>query len=314
MESDEPMTLHASRFTNKSSRLRELIARQTVVMPGAFNALTAMQIEQAGFQALYVSGAALSAARGVPDVGLLSLTEMAADAGTIARSVAIPALADADTGYGPPLNVMRAVTEFERAGLAAIQLEDQDNPKKCGHLPGKQVVPASEMVSKVRAAVQARRDPSFMIVARTDARAVHGLEEAVRRGIAYVEAGADALFPEALESAEEFQTYAHEMTKAGVKVPLVANMTEFGKTPYLSVSEFESLGYRVILFPVSTLRAAAKAVEQLLAELKAHGTQQHWLGQMQTRRQLYDLLRYDEYERRERNLMEKHKPREVRGQ
>ncbi|MBI5854843.1 MAG: methylisocitrate lyase [Nitrospirae bacterium] len=308
------MTLHASRFTNKSSRLRELIARQTVVMPGAFNALTAMQIEQAGFQALYVSGAALSAARGVPDVGLLSLTEMAADAGTIARSVAIPALADADTGYGPPLNVMRAVTEFERAGLAAIQLEDQDNPKKCGHLPGKQVVPASEMVSKVRAAVQARRDPSFMIVARTDARAVHGLEEAVRRGIAYVEAGADALFPEALESAEEFQTYAHEMTKAGVKVPLVANMTEFGKTPYLSVSEFESLGYRVILFPVSTLRAAAKAVEQLLAELKAHGTQQHWLGQMQTRRQLYDLLRYDEYERRERNLMEKHKPREVRGQ
>lgn len=299
---------------SKGRRLRELIARQTVVMPGAFNALTAMQIEQAGFQALYVSGAALSAARGVPDVGLLSMTETAADAGTIARSVAIPALADADTGYGPPLNVMRAVTEFERAGLAAIQLEDQDNPKRCGHLPGKQVVPAAEMVSKVRAAVQARRDPSFMIVARTDARAVHGLEEAVRRGIAYVEAGADALFPEALESAEEFQTYAHEMTKAGVKVPLVANMTEFGKTPYLSVSEFESLGYRVILFPVSTLRAAAKAVEQFLADLKAHGTQQHWLGQMQTRRQLYDLLRYDEYERRERNLMEKHKPKEVSEQ
>jgi methylisocitrate lyase len=308
------MTHDASRFTRKPQRLRELIANQTVVMPGAFNALTAMQIEQAGFQALYVSGAALSAARGVPDVGLLSLTEMAADAGTIARSVAIPALADADTGYGPPLNVMRAVTEFERAGLAAIQLEDQDNPKKCGHLPGKQVVPAAEMVSKVRAAVQARRDPSFMIVARTDARAVHGLEEAVRRGIAYVEAGADALFPEALESAEEFRTYALAMTKAGVKVPLVANMTEFGKTPYLSVSEFESLGYRVILFPVSTLRAAAKAVEQFLADLKAHGTQQHWLGQMQTRRQLYDLLRYDEYERRERNLMEKHKPKEVSEQ
>lgn len=286
----------------KGRRLRELIATQTIVLPGAFNALTAMQIEQAGFQALYVSGAALSAARGLPDMGLLSLTETAEEAGTIARSVAIPALADADTGYGPALNVMRAVSEFERAGLAAIQLEDQEHPKKCGHLPGKRVVPVLEMVSKVRAAVQARSDPSFMIVARTDARAVHGLEEAVRRGIAYVEAGADALFPEALESAKEFQAYAHEMTKAGVTVPLVANMTEFGKTPYLSVSELESLGYRVILFPVSTLRAAAKAVEEFLADLKAQGTQQHWLGQMQTRRQLYDLLRYDEYERQEREL------------
>ena len=287
---------------SKGRRLRELIANQTVVMPGAFNALTAMQIQQAGFPALYVSGAALSAARGLPDRGLLSLTETAEDAGTIARSVAIPALADADTGYGPVLNVMRAVSEFERAGLAALQLEDQEHPKKCGHLPGKRVVPVLDMVSKVRAAVQARSDPSFMIVARTDARAVHGLEEAVRRGIAYAEAGADALFPEALESAQEFQSYAHEMTKAGVKVPFVANMTEFGKTPYLSVSEFESLGYRVILFPVSTLRAAAKAVEEFLADLKAQGTQQHWTTRMQTRQQLYDLLRYDEYERREREL------------
>jgi methylisocitrate lyase len=199
---------------------------------------------------------------------------------------------------------MRTVTEFERAGVAAIQLEDQDTPKKCGHLPGKQVILTAEMVNKVKAAVRARRDPSFMVVARTDARAVHGLEEAIRRGIAYAEAGADALFPEALESAEEFRTYAHEMTKAGAKVPLIANMTEFGKTPYLSMSEFESLGYRVVLFPVSTLRAAAKAVEQFLAELKMRGTQQQWLGQMQTRRQLYDLLQYDEYERQEQELAE----------
>ena len=291
----------------KARSLRELIRKQTVVLPGAFNALTAMQIEQAGFQALYISGAALSAGRGVPDIGLLSLTEMASDAGTIARSVEIPALADADTGYGPPLTVMRTVVEFERAGLAAIQLEDQDDPKKCGHLPRKQVVPTAEMVSKVRAAVQARRDPSFMIVARTDARAVHDLEEAVRRGIAYAEAGADALFPQALESAEEFRTYAREMTKAGATVPLVANMTEFGRSPYLSVAEFESLGYKVILFPVSTLRVAAKAVEEFLADLRAHGTQQQSLSRMQTRRQLYDLLRYEEYERQERELMEKRK-------
>ena len=291
----------------KARSLRELIRKQTVVLPGAFNALTAMQIEQAGFQALYISGAALSAGRGVPDIGLLSLTEMASDAGTIARSVEIPALADADTGYGPPLTVMRTVVEFERAGLAAIQLEDQDDPKKCGHLPRKQVVPTAEMVSKVRAAVQARRDPSFMIVARTDARAVHDLEEAVRRGIAYAEAGADALFPEALESAEEFRTYAREMTKAGATVPLVANMTEFGRSPYLSVAEFESLGYKVILFPVSTLRVAAKAVEEFLADLRAHGTQQQSLSRMQTRRQLYDLLRYDEYERQEKDLRDNQK-------
>jgi methylisocitrate lyase len=290
--------------SSKARRLRELIAKQTVVMPGAFNALTAMQIEQAGFEALYVSGAALSAARGLPDIGLLSMSEMVGDAGTIARSVAIPALADADTGYGPPLNVMRAVTEFERAGVAAIQLEDQENPKKCGHLPGKLVVSTEEMARKIAAAAQARHDPSFMIIARTDSRAVHGLKEAIRRGIAYVEAGADALFPEALESAEEFRTYALELAKAGITVPLVANMTEFGQTPYLSASEFESLGYRVVLFPVSTLRAAAKAVEQLLADLKTHGTQQQWLSRMQTRRQLYDLLQYDEYERRGKELAE----------
>ncbi|MFQ5992316.1 MAG: oxaloacetate decarboxylase, partial [Nitrospiraceae bacterium] len=163
----------------KPRRLRELIAQRVLVMPGAFNALTAMQIERAGFDAVYVSGAGLSAARGIPDIGLLSMTEAVSDAATIANAVAIPALADADTGYGPPLNVMRAVSEFERAGLAGVQLEDQENPKKCGHLPAKQVIPAAEMAQKIRAAVQARRDPDFLIVARTDARAVEGLEAAI---------------------------------------------------------------------------------------------------------------------------------------
>jgi methylisocitrate lyase len=276
------------------------------MMPGAFNALTAMQIEAAGFEAVYVSGAGLAAARGVPDIGLLSMTEVAADAGTIANAVSIPALVDADTGYGPPLAVMRAVREFEQRGLAAIQLEDQENPKKCGHLPGKRLVSTSEMAQKIVAAVEARRDPDFVIVARTDARAVEGLDASVRRARDYVRAGADAVFPEALESAEEFRAFAQGLSKEGVKVPLVANMTEFGKTPYLTVREFEDLGYRLVLFPVTALRMATKAVETMLAELKALGTQQGLLNRMHTRQQLYDLLRYSEYEKRDRDLHERY--------
>lgn len=280
----------------KRRRLRELIAKRTVVLPGAFNALSAMQIERAGFEAIYVSGAALAAARGLPDIGLLSMTEVVADSATIANAVAIPALVDGDTGFGPPLAVRRTVREVERAGLSGIQLEDQDMPKKCGHLPGKRLVSRAEMVGKIKAAVEARLDPDFFIVARTDARAVEGIAAAVERAQAYVEAGADAIFPEALESAEEFQMFAGQLAKTGIKVPLVANMTEFGKTPYLRVSEFEELGYRLVLFPVTALRIAAKAIETMLTELKSAGSQHALLGQMQTRQQLYDLLRYDEYE------------------
>ena len=291
---------------SKARRLRELIARHLVMMPGAFNALTAIQIEGAGFEAVYISGAGLAAARGVPDIGLLSMTEVAADAGTIANAVSIPALVDADTGYGPPLSVMRAVREFEQRGLAAIQLEDQENPKKCGHLPGKRLVSTSEMARKIGAAVEARRDQDFVIVARTDARAVEGLDASVRRARDYVRAGADAVFPEALESAEEFRAFAQGLSKEGVKVPLVANMTEFGKTPYLTVREFEDLGYRLVLFPVTALRMATKAIETMLAELKALGTQQGLLNRMHTRQQLYDLLRYSEYEKRDRDLHERY--------
>lgn len=285
----------------KPRRLRELIAKQTIVLPGAFNALTAMQIERAGFHAVYVSGAGLAAARGLPDIGLLSMTEVVADAGSIANAVAIPALGDADTGFGPPVSVMRTVQEFERAGLAGIQLEDQENPKKCGHLPGKRVVATSQMVGKIRAAADARRDRDFLIVARTDARAVEGLDVAVQRARAYVDAGADAVFPEALESAEEFRAFAQRLAK-GVTVPLVANMTEFGKTPYLSASEFEDLGYRMVLFPVTALRVANKAIETMLLELKSLGSQRTFLGSMQTRKELYDLLRLKEYEEREQKL------------
>lgn len=295
-----------SEGVSKPRLLRDLMARRLVAMPGAFNALTAMQIEQAGFDAVYVSGAALAAARGLPDVGLLSMAEVLGDAKAIATAVGIPALADVDTGFGGPLNVMRTVQEFERAGLAGLQVEDQEDPKRCGHLSGKRLVPQGEMAMKIGAAADARHDRDFAIVARTDARSVEGLEAAVTRAIAYVRAGADAVFPEALESAEEFRTFAERLHREGVKVPLVANMTEFGKSPYLRVGELEDLGYRLVLFPVTALRVAAKAVEDMLHELRAMGTPRGLLDRMQTRQQLYELLRYDAYTQQEKRLGERH--------
>ncbi len=201
--------------STKPRRLRELIDKQTLVLPGAFNALTAIQIERAGFRAVYISGAALAAARGLPDLGLLTMTEVLSDSATIANAVSIPALADVDTGFGPAITVMRTVREFEQAGIAGIQLEDQENPKKCGHLSGKRLVSSQEMVGKILAATEARRDKEFFVIARTDARGVEGLEAAVQRAQAYVEAGADAIFPEALESAEEFRTFAEAAREAG---------------------------------------------------------------------------------------------------
>ncbi|WP_187299315.1 methylisocitrate lyase [Nitrospira moscoviensis] len=276
----------------KTSRLRELLGTRTIAIPGAFNALIAMQIERAGYEALYVSGAALSACRGIPDIGLLTLTDVTAEAGRIAQAVSIPTIVDADTGYGGPQAAAEAATAFEEAGLAGMQIEDQEEAKKCGHLPGKRLVPVADMAAKIEAAVHARRDPNFLIVARTDARGVEGFDAAVRRALTYAEAGADALFPEALESAHEFGTFASEIRKGGVTLPLIANMTEFGKTPLLSVTEFESLGYRGVLFPVTALRTALRAIEALLAELKLFGTQRDWLHHMMTRQELYNLLGY----------------------
>jgi methylisocitrate lyase len=287
---------------SNARQFRELLEAQTVVVPGAFNALTAMQIERAGFPAFYVSGAGLSAARGLPDIGLLSLTEVVSDAAAMSKAVTIPGIVDADTGFGPPLTVRRAVQEFELAGLAGMQIEDQDLPKKCGHLPDKRLVPASEMAAKIRAACDARRDSDFFIIARTDAHAVEGSEAAVRRAITYIGAGADAIFPDALESADAFRTFARQLAREGGKVPLVANMTEFGKTPYLSTHEFEDLGYRLVLFPVTALRMATKAVEQMLVELRRSGSQRALLEQMQSRQELYDLLRYADYESRDRSF------------
>jgi methylisocitrate lyase len=287
-----------SAMQRKTSRLRELLSTRTYAIPGAFNALVAMQIERAGYEMAYVSGAAVSACRGVPDIGLLTLSGMASEAGRIARSVSIPTIVDADTGYGGPIQVAEAVRVFEEADLAGMQIEDQDMAKKCGHLAGKQLVSVTEMSAKIEAAVRAKTDRNFMIVARTDARAVEGLEAAIQRAVTYAAAGADALFPEALESPEEFRVFAREIQKREITVPLIANMTEFGKTPLLSVAEFESLGYRGVLFPVTALRTALQAIDRLLAELKLFGSQKDWLHHMMTRRELYSLLRYtDTHER-----------------
>jgi methylisocitrate lyase len=282
----------------KTSRLRELLSTRTLAIPGAFNALVAMQIERAGYEIVYVSGAAVSACRGVPDIGLLALSDMATEAGRIAHSVSVPTIVDADTGYGDPTQVAEAVRLFEAADLAGMQIEDQEAAKKCGHLAGKHLVSVAEMSAKIEAAVRAKTDRNFMIMARTDAREVEGLEAAIQRAAAYAAAGADALFPEALESAEEFRVFAREIQKRGITVPLIANMTEFGKTPLLSVAEFESLGYRGVLFPVTALRMALQAIERLLVELNLLGSQKDRLHHMMTRRELYSLLRYtDTHER-----------------
>jgi methylisocitrate lyase len=273
----------------RSGRLRELIAKGTVMMPGVPNAAIARQVERAGFDAVYISGAGLAnATAGVPDIGLLTSTEVAQLAGYIANAVKIPAIVDADTGFGGAENVARTIREFERTGLAGCHIEDQEFPKRCGHLAGKEIVDVDEMIAKIRAALRARRDPEFLIIARTDARAVEDFDGTVKRARSYVEAGADGIFPEALQSAEEFKAFARE-----IKAPLLANMTEFGKSPLLAFQELSDFGYRMVIFPMSAFRVSMKASEEFLRDLKKRGTQSDWIDKMQTRTQLYELLDYD---------------------
>ncbi len=277
-------------------RLREAWAAEPLMVPGVFNALVGRIAERLGYRALYLSGAALSACAGVPDVGLLGLTEFANAAREIASASSLPLLCDADTGFGEALNVERTVRQFEAAGAAGLHLEDQQLPKRCGHLSGKALVEPEAMAAKVRAAAAARRDRDFVIVARTDARGPLGLEEAIRRARLYVEAGADAIFPEALESKEELAAFAMALRP----VPLLANMTEFGRSPNLDFAELAELGYRLVLYPVTALRCALRAAEAVLADVLAKGHQRDSLGQMLTRRELYDLLDYEGFEARDR--------------
>jgi methylisocitrate lyase len=273
----------------KAARLRQLIAQGCVMLPGVPNAAIALQVERAGFDALYISGAGMAnATAGVPDIGLLSMTEVVRLAGYVASAVTIPAIVDADTGFGGAENVARTICELEKAGLAGCHIEDQEFPKRCGHLAGKSVVDLDEMVGRIKAAANARRDKAFMIIARTDARAVEDFDRAVERSRRYLQAGADAIFPEALQNADEFKAFASE-----VKAPLLANMTEFGKSPLLSFQELADFGYKMVIFPQSAFRVSMKASEEFLRDLKKTGTQSGWIEKMQTRRELYKLLDYD---------------------
>jgi methylisocitrate lyase len=272
-----------------AKRLRVLIAQSVVAMPGVANASMARQVQQAGFDALYVSGAGLAnCTAGLPDVGLLTLNEVAMLAGFIAQAVKIPAVVDADTGFGGAENVGRTIYELERAGLAGCHLEDQEFPKRCGHLAGKRLVETDEMSAKIRAAVAAKRDRDFLVIARTDSRALEDFDGAVQRANAYVDAGADAIFPEALQTKEEFRDFAQE-----VKVPLLANMTEFGKSPLLGAKELGELGYRMVIFPQSAFRVSMKTTGEFFGALREAGSAEAWLDRMQTRKELYETLDYD---------------------
>lgn len=270
-----------------------------VAAPGAFNALCAKAVADAGFEACYISGAATSVSAGVPDVGLLSLEHFCREIREAADASGLPVLSDADTGFGEAEMVRRTVIEYARAGAAGLHIEDQKFPKRCGHLDGKELIPTDHMIEKVQWAAKAARDASegFVVCARTDARGVDGFEAAVNRAAAYVRAGAEMIFPEGLANEAEFKTFAQAMRRLEGPDPrggpyLLANMTEFGKTPMLPLSAFDSMGYSIVIYPVTMLRVAMGAVTRALAELRKTGTAAGLLGQMQTRQQLYDTIGY----------------------
>lgn len=281
-------------------RLRQAWEAKTIAVPGVFNALVARMAERLGFEAIYLSGGALSVAFALPDIGLVTLSEFAEAARAITQASSLPLLCDADTGFGEAVNVERTVALFESAGAAGIHLEDQLLPKRCGHLSGKQLAEPEAMAAKIRAAVSARRDRDFVIIARTDARGVNGFDDAVRRGRLYLEAGADAIFPEALESEAEFAAFAR-----AVSAPLLANNTEFGKSPNLDLQTLANLGYRMVLYPLTAFRAALRAARDTLAELRDKGHQRERIPHMLTRAELYELLDYTGYEERDRKYFGK---------
>ncbi|MBU8713302.1 methylisocitrate lyase [Brevibacillus parabrevis] len=282
---DQPMTQK-----ELAERLRSLMSAPDILqIPGAHDAMAAIVAKQAGFSALYLSGAAYTASRGLPDLGIVTSSETAERAKDLVRATNLPVLVDIDTGFGGVLNAARTAREMVEAHVAAVQIEDQQLPKKCGHLNGKLLVTTEEMAQKI--SVMKEVAPTLLIVARTDARSVEGLEAAIARAAAYVEAGADAVFPEALESEAEFRLFAEK-----IKVPLLANMTEFGKTPYYSAQQFAEMGYQMVIYPVTSLRAAAKAYERIFSLIKTHGTQKAALSDMQTRSELYEAISYYRYE------------------
>jgi methylisocitrate lyase len=301
-----PVAPKPDKHASPGARLRESIGGATIQIPGAISALTAKMIARASFPAMYLSGAAFSAGTlGIPDIGLLTLSELAEETARLARAADIPLVVDADTGFGETANVARTVELLAAAGAAAIQLEDQVLPKRCGHLSGKTLVTADEMCQKIRAATTARDtaardtaargDDQLVILARTDARGVEDFDAAVERARRYVDAGADWIFPEALSTPEEFARFAEL-----VDVPLVANMTEFGRSPLLTVDELSELGYAAALYPVTLLRLSAGVIGRSLDVIRQQGTQRELIDQMQTRQELYDTIGYEDYDERDR--------------
>lgn len=276
---------------DKRRALRAALAADEICrLPGAFSPLVARLVQDVGFEGVYVSGAVLSADLALPDIGLTTLSEVVGRSRQIARVTDLPVLVDADTGFGEPMNTARTISELEDAGVAGCHLEDQVNPKRCGHLDGKDVVTVDEMVRRIGAAVSARRDPDFVLCARTDARAVEGLDAAIDRARAYVDAGADMVFTEALSGTAEFEAF-----RAAVDVPLLANLTEFGKSDLIGAATLQEIGYDAVIYPVTTLRIAMGAVEAGLREIAETGTQTRWLDRMQHRSRLYELNRYADF-------------------
>jgi methylisocitrate lyase len=284
--------LHAtmSAAAKREALRKRLATGELLLFPGAFNPLSAKLIEREAFDGVYVSGAVLAADLGLPDIGLTTLSEVATRSGQIARVTALPTLVDADTGFGEPMNVARTVQILEDAGVAGLHIEDQVNPKRCGHLDGKQVVDESSAVQRIRAALSARRDANLLIMARTDIRAIDGLACVIDRAKALVDAGADAIFPEAMIDLAEF-----EAVRSAVDVPILANMTEFGKSELLTTSQLASVGVNIVIYPVSLLRLAMGVSQRALVALRSEGTLSSLVGQMQTRAELYELLDYESY-------------------
>ena len=290
-------------FANKTAAEKRIEFRDAIsngkllMMPGAHSPIIARIIEELGFDGIYISGAALSAELALPDIGLTSLSEVTQRGRQIARVSDLPAIIDADTGFGEALNVARTVQEFEELGLAGCHIEDQITNKRCGHLDNKILVEPEIMVQKIKAAVEVKKDQNFMIMARTDAKDVEGLTASIDRAKAYVDAGADAIFPEALAEPKEYEKF-----RAEIKVPLLANMTEFGKTPLYSKKQLQEFGYNIAIYPVTSLRLANKAVEDGLKQLKDEGTNAPIVDLMQTRKRLYKLLHYEDYNKFDQNL------------
>ena len=283
---------------DKRRAFRERLASGELLrFPGAFNPLSARLIERKGFEGVYISGAVLSADLGLPDIGLTTLTEVAGRGGQIARMTELPAIIDADTGFGEPMNVARTIQTLEDAGLAGAHIEDQINPKRCGHLDGKAVVDEGTAIKRIRAAVDARRDPNFLLMARTDIRAVEGMDAAIARAKALVDAGADAIFPEAMRTLDEF-----EAVRRAVDVPILANMTEFGKSELFSSAQLADVGVNIVIWPVSLLRIAMGAAGRALDTLIEDGHLTSKLGEMQHRADLYDLIDYEQYSQFDENV------------